>query len=76
MRFPWTIIRGWNVSSLANGNILIEPDYIQPPIEDGCAPVGLFTRLRLALWVSDRLVKRRAAGQQPESIQVGTDNAR
>jgi len=60
MKFPWNIVRGWEVSSLANGHILIEPDYIPAPYEKGYAPVGVFTRMRLALWVSDRLVKRRA----------------
>jgi hypothetical protein len=59
MKFPWNIVKGWSVSSLANGHILIEPDYIPAPYEEGCSPIGVFTRIRLALWVSDRLVKRR-----------------
>jgi hypothetical protein len=59
VKFPWNIVKGWKVESLANGHILIEPDYIPVPIEEGCSPVGVFTRMRLALWVSDRLVKRR-----------------
>lgn len=59
MKFPWNVVRGWKVSSLANGHILIEPDYIGEPMEPGCSPVGLFTRLRLAIWIGDRLAKRR-----------------
>lgn len=58
-RFPWNIVRGWTVSSLSDGSILIEPDYIPKPVEEGCAPVGVLTRIRLALWISDRLMKRR-----------------
>lgn len=61
MRFPWNIVKVWNVSSLASGNILIQPEYI-----DGRIP-GVFTRMRLALWVSDRIVKRRAAEPQGAS---------
>lgn len=60
MRFPWNIVRGWEVSSLSNGDIRIKPDYIPKPYEEGLAPVGVFTRMRLALWVSDRLMKRRS----------------
>jgi hypothetical protein len=66
MRFPWGIVRGFKVVSLANGHLLIEPDYIPAPIEEGCTPVGVFTRIRLALWVSDRLVKRRSTTDQQE----------
>ncbi|RPI19659.1 MAG: hypothetical protein EHM65_01215 [Acidobacteriales bacterium] len=64
MKFPWNIVKGWEVSSLANGEILIKPNYIPKPYEAGCAPVGVFTRMRLALWVSDRLMKRRITSPQ------------
>jgi hypothetical protein len=60
VKFPWTIVRGWTVESLADGTIRVTPDYIPQPIEPGCAPVGVFTRIRLALWISDRLQKRRS----------------
>lgn len=68
MRFPWNIVRGWEVSSLSNGDIRIKPDYIPKPYEEGFAPVGLFTRLRLALWVSDRLMKRRGLTSDQQSV--------
>ena len=57
-RFPWNIVRGWKVSSLSNGNILIEPDYIPDPIEAGLAPIGVLDRMRLGIWVADRVTKR------------------
>ena len=60
MKFHWNIVRGWTVESLANGHILVKPDYIPQPYEEGCSPVGVFTRMRLALWIYDRLVKRKA----------------
>lgn len=62
-RFPWNVVKGWKVSSLAGGKMLVEPDYIEPwrGEEEGGGP-GLFTRLRIALWISERLVKRRTGG--------------
>jgi hypothetical protein len=59
-RFPWDTVKGWKVSSLANGNLLIEPDYIHPykGPEEGGGP-GLFTRMALADWCLNRLCKRR-----------------
>ena len=61
-RFPWDTVKGWKVSSLANGNMLIEPDYINPykGPEEGGGP-GLFTRLAMADWILNRLCKRRTA---------------
>jgi hypothetical protein len=58
VRFPWNLVKGWKVYSTANGHIVIEPDYINPwkGPELGGGP-GMFTRMRLALWVSDRLMK-------------------
>jgi hypothetical protein len=58
--FPWNVVKGWKVSSLANGNLLVEPDYIHPykGAEEGGGP-GLFTRLALADWLLHRMTKRR-----------------
>ena len=53
MKFPWNIVKGWDVSSLASGAIRIQPQYVNDSIP------GVFTRMRLALWVSGRLLKRR-----------------
>lgn len=52
MKFPWNIVDGWEVASLANGSVLITPKYAK-----GCP--GVITRMRLALWISDRLMMRR-----------------
>lgn len=59
-KFPWNIVKGFSVKSLANGNLLIEPDYINPwkGEEEGGGP-GLFTRMELADWCQRRLSKRR-----------------
>lgn len=59
-RFPWNTVKGWKVSSRADGSILIEPDYIHPwkGNKEGGGP-GLFTRMALADWCLHRLSKRR-----------------
>lgn len=59
-RFPWNVVKGWSVSSRADGSLLIEPDYINPRRgpDEGGGP-GLFTRLALATWCLERLTKRR-----------------
>lgn len=63
-RWPWNCVRSFRVSSLANGNLLVEPQYdpekIRPYTErDGGGP-GLFTRMALAEWAEKRLTKRKA----------------
>lgn len=65
-RFPWDTVKSWKVSSLANGHLLIEPDYIHPyrgPKEGG-GP-GIFTRMALANWCLHRISKRRTPPQEP-----------
>ena len=60
-RFPWDTVKGWSVSSRADGTLLIEPDYIDKyDPENGGGP-GLMTRLALATWYLDRLCKRASA---------------
>lgn len=58
-RWPWNAVRGFKVESLANGNMLVTPDWINAwkGPEEGGGP-GLFTRLRMALWIEQRLLKR------------------
>lgn len=67
-RFPWNVVRGFKVQSLANGNLLVEPDYIEPyrGPEEGGGP-GLFTRMRLAAWCFKHISKRGATqpGREP-----------
>lgn len=63
-RFPWNTVKGWSVSSRADGTLLVEPHYdpevIKPYTpEDGGGP-GLFTRMRLADWVLNRLCKQQS----------------
>ncbi len=60
LRWPWSILGGFKVSSLANGNILIEPDYHSKWTPEAGGGPGLFSRLRLALWIEGRLKKRGA----------------
>lgn len=57
-RFPWNSVKGWTVKSLANGELIVQPDYIEPP--------GLFTRLKLADWMLHRLCKRQQSGKSAE----------
>jgi len=61
-RFPWNVVKGWSVTSRADGSLLVEPDYINPyrGPEEGGGP-GLFTRMALADWILNRLTKRRGA---------------
>ena len=58
-RWPWNVVKSFKVSSLADGNLLIEPDYHNPRIsdEEGGGP-GLFTRLSLAEWCAKKLARR------------------
>lgn len=60
--FPWDVVKGWSVTSRADGTLLIEPDYINPyrGPEEGGGP-GLFTRMKLADWILHRLCKRKGA---------------
>ncbi len=64
-RFPWNVVKGWSVTSRADGSLLIEPDYINPyrgPVEGG-GP-GILTLMALATWCLERLTKRRAKSGQ------------
>lgn len=54
-RFPWNTVKGWTVKSLANGELVVQPNYITPP--------GLFTRLKMADWMLQRLTMRRSVGK-------------
>lgn len=61
--FPWDVVKGWSVTSRADGTLLVEPVYIEPyDPENGGGP-GVMTRLALADWCLDRLHKR--ATHQP-----------
>ena len=65
-RFPWDTVKGWSVTSRADGTMLIEPDYIHPykGPDEGGGP-GLFTRMKLADWCLNRLCKRADSRVQP-----------
>jgi len=67
--FPWDVVKGWSVTSRADGSLLIEPDYINPyrGPEEGGGP-GMFTRMALADWCLQRLTKRRSAKQHGEKL--------
>jgi len=58
-RFPWDTVKGWAVTSRADGTLLIEPDYIDPyrGPDEGGGP-GVMTRLALADWCLNRLCKQ------------------
>ena len=58
-RFPWNIVRSFKAVSCADGTIRLEPDYIKPwkGPEEGGGP-GIFTRMALAAWCQQRLLKR------------------
>ena len=58
-RWPWNTVDGFEVESLANGHILVRPRYRRAPLEEGCSPEGVFTRMALALFVRRRLMKAR-----------------
>lgn len=60
-RWPWCTVKGFKVTSRADGSLLIEPEYLNPNKgpEEGGGP-GLFTRLALANWCEMRLRKRRS----------------
>lgn len=60
-RFPWDVVKGWSVTSRADGTLLIEPDYIEPHDPEKGGGPGVMTRLKLAAWCLDRLCKRRAS---------------
>jgi hypothetical protein len=57
--FPWDTVKGWSVTSRADGTLLIEPDYIEPHDPEKGGGPGVFTRLKLADWILNRLTKRR-----------------
>lgn len=68
-RWPWNRIRGFKVESLANGNMLVTPDWIKTcewPDEPGVGGPGLFSRLRMALWIETRLKKRASLPAAPK----------
>jgi hypothetical protein len=63
LRWPWNRVRGFKVESLASGAIRVEPDWIKScewPDEPGVGGPGLFSRMRMALWIEGRLRKPRA----------------
>lgn len=62
-RFPWNAVKGWSVSSLANGNMLVEPQWNHKP--------GLLARMRMSIWLLQRLRKRGAAVQSSGDLQNG-----
>lgn len=45
------LISGWEVQSLADGTLLVKPQWVPKPYEEGCAPVGVLTRISLADWL-------------------------
>jgi hypothetical protein len=49
------LVRSFKVESLANGTLLVTPDYVPERHELGCAPVGVLTRIMLAQQVQRRL---------------------
>lgn len=67
MRWPWNSVRGFKAESLANGNILVTPEWIDgyKGTGKGGGP-GLFTRMRMALWIEGRLKKRGMAARSDE----------
>jgi hypothetical protein len=66
--WPWTILRGFKVSSLANGNILIEPDYVSKWTPETGGGPGMFERMDLAAWVHRKILARR-----PQGTEIPTD---
>lgn len=67
-RWPWNVVKSFEVHSLANGNLTIKPVYWNPykGPEEGGGP-GLLTRMALAEWAEKRLSKRAAVTTSEES---------
>ena len=63
-RFPWNIVSGFEVTSRADGTMLVEPNYIEPHDPEKGGGPGVMTRVKLAMWCLDRISKRRT--RQPE----------
>lgn len=42
------LIENITVKSLASGDMLVEIEYAQAPIEEGASPVGVFSRMAIA----------------------------
>lgn len=59
-KFPWNVVKGWSVTSRADGSLLIKPEYVKPykGSEEGGGP-GMFTRMALTGWILNRITKRR-----------------
>lgn len=67
-RWPWNRVRGFKVESLANGNMLVTPDWIDAykgPMEGG-GP-GLMTRLEMAEWIAGKIERKRGTQGRPAS---------
>ena len=57
MRIIKKTISSFFVESLADGTILVHPRWIDKPVEKGAAPVGVGTRLAVAVQISEILNK-------------------
>ena len=50
-------VSGFKVSSLANGEMIIQVDYVDEPVDEDATPVGLLTRLTIANEIEKILMK-------------------
>lgn len=54
-------VKSCEVKSLANGNMLVEFAYKSEPPEEGATPVGVLTRMAIALELQRMIEKRLCA---------------